>query len=184
MTRVLKSKKKKLALTSFYWLRQKTWLGDSWKLTYINQSRFYNFFHVGKLKNIHNFFIKNIFINILAFSTLSHLQAESRAYNKRFYYMLFLLLLQFHAPIKWLTLHKKWSFPLRISSVNVTKFAWNCGFGHVYWRNPEWETSFFKCQVPGIRFDQMSDHKHDIHFYGKLFIKHSHKKREAISASS
>ena len=27
------------------------------------------------------------------------------------------------------TLHKRWSFPLRISSEN-------CGFGHIYWRNP------------------------------------------------
>ena len=35
-----------------------------------------------------------------------------------------------------LTLHKKWSLPLRISSVNVTKSAGNCGFGHIYWRNP------------------------------------------------
>ena len=26
-----------------------------------------------------------------------------------------------------LTLHKKWSFPFRISSVNVTKYAGNCG---------------------------------------------------------
>ena len=34
------------------------------------------------------------------------------------------------------TLHKKWSFPLRISSVNVTKSAGNCIFGHIYWRNP------------------------------------------------
>ena len=33
------------------------------------------------------------------------------------------------------TLHKKWSFPLRISSVNVTKFAGNYRFGHIYWRN-------------------------------------------------
>ena len=33
-------------------------------------------------------------------------------------------------------LHKKWSFPLRISSVNVAKSAENCGFGHIYWRNP------------------------------------------------
>ena len=32
---------------------------------------------------------------------------------------------------------------LRISSVNVTKSAWNCGFGHVYCRNAEWKTSFF-----------------------------------------
>ena len=34
------------------------------------------------------------------------------------------------------TLHKKWSFPLRVSSVNVTKSAVACGFGHIYWRNP------------------------------------------------
>ena len=33
-------------------------------------------------------------------------------------------------------LHKKWSFPLRMSSVNVTKSAVSCGFGHIYWRNP------------------------------------------------
>ena len=35
-----------------------------------------------------------------------------------------------------LSLHKKWSFPLRISSVNVTKSAENSGFGNIYWRNP------------------------------------------------
>ena len=38
--------------------------------------------------------------------------------------------------IQFNTLHKKWSFPLRISSVNVTKSAVSCGFGHIYWRNP------------------------------------------------
>ena len=27
-------------------------------------------------------------------------------------------------------------FLLRISSVNVTKSAGNCGFGHIYWKNP------------------------------------------------
>ena len=44
------------------------------------------------------------------------------------------------------SLHTKWSFPLRISSVNVTKSAVSCGFGHIYWRNPKWKTSFFvKC---------------------------------------
>ena len=30
------------------------------------------------------------------------------------------------------TLHKKQSFPLRISSVNVTESAVSCGFGHIY----------------------------------------------------
>ena len=34
------------------------------------------------------------------------------------------------------SLHKKWSFPLRISSVNVTKSAVSCGFGHIYCKNP------------------------------------------------
>ena len=34
------------------------------------------------------------------------------------------------------TLHKEMKLSLRISSVNVTKFAGNCGFGHIYWRNP------------------------------------------------
>ena len=40
-------------------------------------------------------------------------------------------------------LHKKWSFPLRISPINVTKSTVSCGFGHIYWRNPQWKTSFF-----------------------------------------
>ena len=30
---------------------------------------------------------------------------------------------------------QKWSFALRISSLNVTKSAVSCGFGHIYWRN-------------------------------------------------
>ena len=33
-------------------------------------------------------------------------------------------------------LHKKWSFSLRISLVNVAKSPGNCGFDHIYWRNP------------------------------------------------
>ena len=32
-----------------------------------------------------------------------------------------------------ITLHKKLSFQLRISSVNVTKSTDNCGYGHIYW---------------------------------------------------
>ena len=47
-----------------------------------------------------------------------------------------------------LTLYKKSSFPLRIYSVNVTKSAENCGFDHIYWRNPEWKRHFFvQCQL-------------------------------------
>ena len=41
------------------------------------------------------------------------------------------------------TLDKKWGFPLRISSIDVTKSAVSCGFGHIYWKNLEWKTSFF-----------------------------------------
>ena len=51
LIRVLKRQQKKVTLTSFYCLRQKAWLDDSWKPISINQSKFYNFFHVGKLKN-------------------------------------------------------------------------------------------------------------------------------------
>ena len=31
---------------------------------------------------------------------------------------------------------QKMKFPLSISSINVTKSVGNCGFGHIYWRNP------------------------------------------------
>ena len=47
-----------------------------------------------------------------------------------------------------ITLHKKWSFHLRISSVNVTKSVGNCQFGHIYWKNPKWKNSFFvQCNI-------------------------------------
>ena len=42
-----------------------------------------------------------------------------------------------------ISLHKKWSFASRISSVNVIKSAVFCGFGHIYWRNHWWKISFF-----------------------------------------
>ena len=48
-------------------------------------------------------------------------------------------------PAKWsplTSLHKIRGFPLRISSVNVTKSAVSCGFGHICWGNPHWKTSF------------------------------------------
>ena len=41
------------------------------------------------------------------------------------------------------TAQKIWSFPLRISSVNLTKSSVSYGFGHIYRRNPKWKTSFF-----------------------------------------
>ena len=53
-----------------------------------------------------------------------------------------------------LSLYIKWSFPLRISSVNGTKSAVSCGFGHIYWRNPLWKTSFF-AQCIEIKWDHL-----------------------------
>ena len=41
-----------------------------------------------------------------------------------------------------LSLHNKWSFSLRISLVNMTKFAGTCGFSQIYWTNPWWKTLF------------------------------------------
>ena len=38
---------------------------------------------------------------------------------------------------------QKLCFPIRISLVNMTKSAVSCGFGHIYWRNSQWKTSFF-----------------------------------------
>ena len=35
-----------------------------------------------------------------------------------------------------ITQHKKWSFPLWIYSINVTKSGGNCWFGYIYWGNP------------------------------------------------
>ena len=42
-----------------------------------------------------------------------------------------------------LSLHKNWNTPLRIFSVSVIKSVGMCEFGHIYWRNPWWKTSFF-----------------------------------------
>ena len=44
-----------------------------------------------------------------------------------------------------LSLHIKWGFSLRISSVNVTKSSGNCGFGYIYWRNPWWKLLLCVC---------------------------------------
>ena len=52
LVRVIINKKKELALTFCYCLGQETWLDDSWKFINVNQSRFYNFFHMGKFKNV------------------------------------------------------------------------------------------------------------------------------------
>ena len=58
---------------------------------------------------------------------------------------------QFSQSFGWIaqTLHKKFSFPLRISSVNVTKSATDCGLGHIYGRDPEWKTLFVQWKLCG-----------------------------------
>ena len=38
---------------------------------------------------------------------------------------------------------QKMEFSIKISLVNMTKSAENCGFGHIFKRNPYWKTSFF-----------------------------------------
>ena len=47
------------------------------------------------------------------------------------------LFLNCHASsvIYCVALHRKWSFSVRISSVNVIKNGVSCGFCHIYWRN-------------------------------------------------
>ena len=48
-------------------------------------------------------------------------------------------------------MHRKWSFTLRISSVNVIKSAFTYGFGPIYWRNPGWK-NFIICAVKVTSF--------------------------------
>ena len=47
-----------------------------------------------------------------------------------------------------LALNKKWSFPLRISSVNMTKSAVSCGAGHIY--QIIYQTGQILCSVDDI----------------------------------
>ena len=53
-------------------------------------------------------------------------------YLTSIYFVLKLFQERFLFFSSYLTHHKKLSFPLRISLVNVTKSAGNCGFGHIY----------------------------------------------------
>ena len=57
-------------------------------------------------------------------------------------------------PKYFVALHKKWSFLLTISSVNMTKPAG--GFGHIYWKSPQWKTPFFvQCCLVQRRVDPL-----------------------------
>ena len=67
------------------------------------------------------------------------------------------------------TLHKKWSFPLRIFLVNMTKSAVSCGFGHIYWRSPQWKTSIF-VQCNFLEYDQAENSSVcRLHLQNKIF---------------
>ena len=69
LIKVIKSKKKKMRLTSFYFLGQETWLDDS---TDLNKP-------IKVLQILSSEKIQKILTwNILVFSTISHLQAELR----------------------------------------------------------------------------------------------------------
>ena len=54
-------------------------------------------------------------------------------------------------------LHKKWSFPLRISSVNVIKSLVSCGFNHIYWKKSLMENFIF-CAVLIVKFSNCYDY--------------------------
>ena len=75
----------------------------------------------------------------------------------RFYILSHEILLRTHfaeakkkSSCQHIPLHKKWSFPLTTSSVNVTKSAGNCEFGHIYWRNP-CRGQLFLCSFCAVR---------------------------------
>ena len=68
----LKNTKKKLVLTSFYYVSWQIWLGNSKKLICIDQSRLYSLRPATIQKCL------TWFQNILAFLTINHLQPESR----------------------------------------------------------------------------------------------------------
>ena len=52
MVKSLKNKKKKLALTLFYYASREMWLVNSKKLICIDQARFYIFSHPREFKNV------------------------------------------------------------------------------------------------------------------------------------
>ena len=76
--------------------------------------------------------------------------------------------------LQW-TLHKKWSFPFRISSINVTKSAVSCGFDHIYQKILSGKLHFL---CSGIKILNKSYHwMFSLHFYKKVWnneLVHSH----------
>ena len=54
------------------------------------------------------------------------------------------------------TLHKKWNFPLMISSVNVTKSSGDDAFGQICWKNPWLKTSFLRSATCRIWYQKFT----------------------------
>ena len=50
--------------------------------------------------------------------------------------------IQNYQQVQKTTMDEKWIFLLRISSVNVTKSTVSCGFGRIYWKNPQGNLQF------------------------------------------
>ena len=102
-----------------------------------------------------HFFLHITYLSLILSSTDIHRRVPSYSNSFPVYLLfqcptLFIVITPINKPITslWVVLQprnvrsrntthctKKWSFPLRISSVKVTKSAWNCGFDHIYWRN-------------------------------------------------
>ena len=75
-----------------------------------------------------------------------HLSALSYIYLyfRKIYYQE--LVRQFNVRVLVINTAQKWNFSLRISQVNVTKSAGNCGFGYTYWKKSVMENFIF-CAV-------------------------------------
>ena len=89
------------------------------------------------------FFFFFFFFDFQLVYFLQHFDQKVKHYLKKYHYQSWVLYITSHfRKVKtcvfhcFPTLHRKWSFLLRISSENVIKFAENCGFGHRYWRKP------------------------------------------------
>ena len=76
-------------------------------------------------------------------------------------------------------------FSIRISSLNVTKSVVSCGFGNIYWSNPQWKASFFvqwkissTCagQMLCINYSNLEERRHMSKLYmlatGHLFLEY------------
>ena len=87
-----------------------------------------------------------------------HLAKIAQVITENLFGFNFLAYTLFSFPVmmmnSWSLMRESWSFPLRIYSVNVTKSAIPCGFGHIYWRNPQWKIWFY-CPVMVQRCSQI-----------------------------